>query len=256
MAINPLLEEMSARDGMSVLWLGNLSWVLCSAGCFFAFDLDLGLDLRLSEPAVSADELATVLDVLLITHEHDDHFNRRTAATLAARSRCRFVLPESCLDKAAEIGIEESRVSVARPGVSFELEGAAIEPLHALHGHLHGSVYRHANFRDCGYLLSIGGLKFFQPGDTVLLHEHLEIESVDVLFVSPTEHNMKIEQSIRLIDATRPRFIFPQHFGTYRQTGENSYWTKGYPDELLAALPALERPLFHKLEQGDVYRLS
>ena len=30
----------------------------------------------------------------------------------------------------------------------------------------------------------------------------------------------------------QPVYIFPQHFGTYQQTGDNAFWTRGYPDEL------------------------
>jgi len=128
-------------------------------------------------------------------------------------------------------------------------------PVHALHGHHFGSVYKHANFNDCGYMLSGGSKRVFQPGDSVLLHEHLELGDVDVLFVSPTEHNMKIEQSLRLIEATKPLHVFPQHFATYRRTEDNAYWTRGYPDELFAALPAHDKPRYHKLEQGVVFRI-
>ena len=123
----------------------------------------------------------------------------------------------------------------------------------ALHGHWHGSVYRHANMEDCGYLFALGGKRFLQPGDTVLLHQHLELSGVDVLFVSPTDHNMHVERSAVLINALEPAHIFPQHFGTYLETDDNRYWTKGYPDELKTVLPRRMQERFHKLAQGTIH---
>jgi L-ascorbate metabolism protein UlaG (beta-lactamase superfamily) len=121
---------------------------------------------------------------------------------------------------------------------------------------VHGSVYRHANLQDCGYLLTLAGKRLLQPGDTVLLHEHLEISDIDGLFVSPTDHNMRIDSATILINAVEPRHIVPQHFGTYVQTENNRYWTKGYPDELKAILPRPMQQRFHKLEQGEVFVLD
>ena len=257
MNTHPLLEKMaSCKNGINLVWLGNLGWLLCSNGLFFAFDLDLDLDLRLSEPAIPVEDIASVLKILFITHEHDDHFNRKTAKALVASSECHFVLPATCVQKAKEIGISAERMLVARPGTLFTHLGVTVEPMHALHGHLFGSVYNHANFDDCGYALTVEDLRLLQPGDTVLLQEHLEANHVDVLFVSLTEHNTNIEQSRRLIQAVTPRYIFPQHFGTYRQTAGNTYWTRGYAEELYASLTPTMQSRFHTLAQGTVFKIA
>jgi L-ascorbate metabolism protein UlaG (beta-lactamase superfamily) len=151
------------------------------------------------------------------------------------------------------LGIPESRLCVAHPGAPFEVRGLRVEPQRALHGHWHGSVYRGANLEDCGYLFTLGGKRILQPGDTVLLHDHLELENVDVLFVSPTDHNMHVQRSAILINALEPAHVFPQHFGTYVETDANRYWTKGYPDELGAILPKQTRERFRKLAQGELF---
>ena len=221
-----------------------------------AFDLDLDRDLRLQESPVAAAEIAPVLDVLFITHEHGDHFSSATCRVLARESSCLFVLPANCVEKARGLGIPDARIRVARPGEPFDVAGIHVEPLRALHGHEKFSVYRHANMEDCGYLLTVGGKTFLQPGDTVLLHEHLELTNVDVLFVSPTVHNMYIDRSAILINAIEPDHIFPQHFGTYVQRDDNLFWTKGYPDELEAILPKPMQARYHKLEQGGVFVIA
>jgi hypothetical protein len=82
------------------------------------------------------------------------------------------------------------------------------------------------------------------------------LKGLDVLFVSPTDHNMRVGPASILIDALKPRWIFPQHFDTYAVTGQNAFWTVGYPDELRDALPDALRKRYHKLKQGEVFAIE
>jgi L-ascorbate metabolism protein UlaG (beta-lactamase superfamily) len=249
-----ILDDLrSTEHGVALCWLGNLSWLICADGQLIATDLDLDRKGRIQPSPIPTAEIAPALSVHLITHGHEDHFGSDTCRILRERSSCLFVVPASCVDKAHGLGIPASRLHVARPGDPFDLPDLHVAPLRALHGHLYGSVYRHANMEDCGYLFATGGKRFLQPGDTVLLHEHLEFSDVDGLFVSPTVHNTQVDRSAVLINAIEPRHIFPQHFGTYVQTDDNRFWTKGYPDELKAVLPRRMQERFHKLAQGQVF---
>jgi len=251
---NPLDALRDVEADMAVCWLGKDGWLLSAGGLLLAFDLDLAPGgLRLSDPVLTGADVATVLDVHFITHEHGDHFNAPTCHALLEGGDCLFVLPASTTGKASEIGIPESRLRVARPGESFELPGLGVRPLHALHGHKRFSIYEGANMQDCGYLLTVADRTVLRPGDTALLSEHLQLGHVDVLLVSPTGHNMHVDRSAILIDALRPDHVFPQHFGTYRRTEENEFWTQGYPDELREGLSVKMRDRYHKLEQGQVF---
>jgi L-ascorbate 6-phosphate lactonase len=252
-----ILERvLSTQAGIPVCWLGNLSWLIYAEGRLVASDLDLDSGHRLQASPISTAEIAPLLDVHFITHEHGDHFNAITSGILVGKSNCLFVLPANCVEKARRLGIPAARVHVARPGEPFDLTGVHVAPLRALHGHHYSSVYRHANLDDCGYLFTTGGKTFLQPGDTVLLHEHLELAGVDVLFVSPTVHNMYVDRAAVLINALEPAYIFPQHFGTYVESADNRFWTRGYPDELQAMLPKPMQARFHKLAQGEVFVIS
>jgi hypothetical protein len=58
-----------------------------------------------------------------------------------------------------------------------------------------------------------------------------------------------------LINRLQPRWIFPQHFGTYIETDDNAFWTRGYPDELRLRLSQDLQKRYHKLRQGEVFPL-
>ena len=162
---NTLAQLTSVKAGIGICWLGNLSWLIAADGQLVATDLDP--EGRIRPSPVPTEAIAPVLDLHLITHEHGDHFSAPTCRILVERSACTFVVPASCVDKARDVGIPAARLRIARPGVPLDIAGLHVEPLHVLHGHLYGSVYRGANMEDCGYLLPIGGKKILQPGDTV-----------------------------------------------------------------------------------------
>jgi hypothetical protein len=99
------------------------------------------------------------------------------------------------------------------------------------------------------------GKRILHPGDSLLTEEHLGVKNIDVLFVSPTVHNMYVDRSMILINTLQPAYIFPQHFGTYTQTDENAFWTRGYPDELQLRLSRELQKRYHKLSQGEMFRI-
>jgi hypothetical protein len=162
------------------------------------------------------------------------------------------VIPKSCLEIARKLEITDARIRVATPREEpFEIEGVRIQPIRALHGNPKFAVHQQANLEDCGYGITIGGKTFLQPGDSVLLEDHLFLKHVDVLFFSPTEHNMHIDRSIILINELEPDYILPQHRDTYIETAQNRYWTHGYPGEVFNLLSRPLKQRYRILAPGE-----
>ncbi len=258
-----LVDQIRAhRQGIALWWVGNDGWLIKAGGLLIGTDLDLDAEDKVEPPPVSAADLASELDVAFVTHHHGDHFNIPTLRILAQKNRCTFVLPQTCLDQALESGISRERVVVPQPGQPFEIKGIKVEPTHAIHGNQEFTVLtREADFiesiaHNCGYVINLPGRRLFQPGDSVLTEEHLNLKNIDVLFVSPTVHNMFVDRSSILINRLEPAFIFPQHFETYRETDENRFWTKGYPDELKMRLSGELQKRYHKLKQGEMFEIK
>jgi L-ascorbate metabolism protein UlaG (beta-lactamase superfamily) len=160
------------------------------------------------------------------------------------------------------LSIPRNRLIVPEPLHPFTLKGIRVEPIHAIHGNQEFTVLtREPDFLDkmahnCGYVFELHGRRFLQPGDSVLTEEHLALRKIDVLFVSPTVHNMYIDRSTILINHLQPAYIFPQHFGTYKEIEDELFWRRGYPDELkLKLTPELQRR-YHKLSQGEMFEIQ
>jgi len=244
-------EIKDHQQGMAVWWTGHNGWVIKSGSVLIGTDLCLESEERAVPAPVSAAELAPELDISFITHEHGDHFEQETSKILLEKSRCIFVMPANCLEAAREICIPDERIRIAEPRQPFALGEVQIEPIRAIHGNPKFAVFYDANLQDCGYLITLGGKRLLQMGDTVLLEDHLFIKKVDVLFFSPTEHNTHIDQSLILINELEPEYILPQHRETFQVTPENRYWTTAYPYEVKFRLSKPLQQKYHILEMGE-----
>ena len=258
-----MLDDLRSHTaGLGLWWTGNAGWLIKADDVLIATDLDLEPAGKIHAPPITPAKLAGELGAVLITHQHGDHCNLPTLRTLARESRCVFVLPRTCLGPVAELDLPADRIVVAEPHRPFDLLGVRVEPIHAIHGDRDFTVLTHEEGfleglrYNCGYVLTIQGKRFLQPGDSLLTEEHLGLANVDVLFVSPTVHNMYVDRSLLLVNRLEPEHIFPQHFGTYRENPDNRFWTKGYPDELAERLSGTLRRRFHQLRQGERFLIE
>lgn len=248
-----LIDEIKAHQkGIAVWWVGHNGWLIKSDSILIGTDLPLETKAREAPSPISAAELAPELNYSFVTHEHSDHFERETSRILLDQGDCTFVLPQSCLQAAREeVGIPDVRMIVAEPRKPFETSDLHVEPVRAIHGNEKYAVYYEANLQDCGYLITQGGKRFFQPGDSVLLEDQLFLKDVDVLFFSPTEHNTYIERSVILINALDPEYIFPQHRNTFKVNPENRFWTSAYPYEVKLRLSKDLQERYFILDMGE-----
>ncbi len=169
-----IIEEIkNHRTGIGIWWTGHNGWIIKSGSIVIATDLCLESEERAVPSPISALELAPILTISFITHEHGDHFERETSKILLEKSRCIFVMPANCLEAARELQIPDERIHIAEPRKPFSIGEVKIEPLRAIHGNPRYAVFYDANLQDCGYLITLHGKRLLQMGDTVLLEDHL-----------------------------------------------------------------------------------
>jgi L-ascorbate metabolism protein UlaG (beta-lactamase superfamily) len=247
-----LIDDIRAhKEGVAVWWAGHNSWIIKSGDVVVSTDLWLENGPRYLSAPITPEEIASEIDISFVTHAHGDHFNEYTSRILLEKSSCIFVMPESCLPVARKLKIPDSRIVIAKPRERFEVKGIKVEPIRAIHGNENFAIYYEANLQDCGYVFTLGGKRFVQPGDSYLLEDHLFLKNIDVLFFSPTEHNMYIDRSVVLINTLAPDYIFPQHHSTVRYDEGSRFWAKGYPDEVKILLSQELKDRYYILKPGE-----
>lgn len=237
--MNVLEKLLSYREGVHCLWTGNDGWLLWNGKKLIGMDLDLFNSERKHKPLIHLDILREHLDLLFITHAHEDHFNTETVQFLISSS-CHFFIPLSCQEKMSYLSIDRQRITYVKPHDNISFDDLQIECVRAIHGHKEGTIYRNASLLDCGYIFHMENMSIYQPGDTVILEEHLSLSPMDVIFISPTEHNTLINDSIWLIQKLKPQYTIAQHFGTYHENKKNYFWSHGYVNELEGKLQSIK----------------
>ena len=140
---------MKKANAPAVWWQGNDGFLFSDGTRLIATDLDLFNPERKWAPTVDLEELCEALDWLFITHGHEDHYNTATVEYLFKNGRCRFAIPQSCVEKAfATEGLAERSLFVS-PHDSFQADGISVSCIRAVHGHIGGTVYSGASMLDC-----------------------------------------------------------------------------------------------------------
>lgn len=65
-------------------------------------------------------------DLLISTHEHEDHCEKATVLAIAERTGARFIGPESSCSRFLAWGVEDSRIIALKPSESFDLKDVTI----------------------------------------------------------------------------------------------------------------------------------
>jgi L-ascorbate metabolism protein UlaG (beta-lactamase superfamily) len=132
-------------------------------------------DDRTWQAPIDASELAEQADVILVSHEHIDHFDRPTlqAAARHPRAHFRLVLPRPLRGDAEALGIPADRLIGAQPDEPVELDGLRIQPVPARHGvnvsdaYTFGEALSNGLVRYLGYVVELAGVRLYHAGDCV-----------------------------------------------------------------------------------------
>ena len=163
-------------------------------------------------------------DVILITHEHRDHFDL-TALEAVRKETTLVVLPELCAAKYQE-GI------LMRNGDVKTVQGFRVEAVPAynvLHKRNTGVPY-HIKGLGNGYVIDFGGKRVYVAGDTELIPEMKELKDIDIAFLPMNlPFTMTVEMAADAAKVIQPKIVYPYHYGD-SNTGELVEMLKGRTD--------------------------
>ncbi len=147
-------------------------------------------------------------DLVLITHEHSDHFDAAalqglvTDATRLVTNPAVFALLPAAL---------KNRAQALANGDSTKIGALGIAALPA-YNTTKGRLQYHPKGRDNGYLLTLAKARIYIAGDTEETPEMRALKAVDIAFLPMNlPYTMEIAAAAAAVAAFRPKWVYPYH---------------------------------------------
>lgn len=144
-------------------------------------------------------------DVILITHEHFDHFDTSAIAALTKKGTQIIVNP--AVEKKLGSGIALKNGDSCKIAKDIQLDAVPA------YNTSPGRTQFHPKGRDNGYVLTIDGLRIYIAGDTEDIPEMAALKDVDVAFLPCNQpYTMTPEQVAKAAKTIKPKTLFPYHY--------------------------------------------
>ena len=144
-------------------------------------------------------------DVILVTHEHFDHFDREAIAALRKDGTQVFANPAVHRMLGSGTALANGEQRVIAKGIKLDAVPA--------YNTTSGRTQFHPKGRDNGYVLTIDGLRIYIAGDTEDIPEMASIKDIDVAFLPCNQpYTMTPEQLAMAARTVKPKILFPYHY--------------------------------------------
>lgn len=175
------------------------------------------LMLKFNEKVIHVDPFSKVADysklpkadLLLITHEHQDHLD--TAAIDLIRSKdTKLVLTEKCAEKVSGGLVMKNGDVHTVLGVKIE----AVPAYNLVHKRENGQPF-HPKGQGNGYVLTFGNTRFYIAGDTENTPEMKALKDIAVAFLPMNlPYTMTPEMVADAAKMIQPKILYPYHYGS------------------------------------------
>lgn len=148
-------------------------------------------------------------DLILVTHEHGDHYNAETLNALVDEGTALMTNP--AVHEMLPANLKANAGTLAN-GDSTEWKGVKIEAIPA-YNTTEGRTDFHPEGRDNGYVLSFDGFRVYISGDTEDIPEMRALENIDLAFLSMNlPFTMDVEQAASAVAEFQPAYVYPYHY--------------------------------------------
>jgi L-ascorbate metabolism protein UlaG (beta-lactamase superfamily) len=245
------------RGKFCITWIGHASFLIQTPEHSVLIDPNwakwLKVIKRIKHPGFELHDLPAV-DLVLVTHAHFDHLDRRTLRAIASDQP--IAVPEHVGNLVHGLGF--NRVHELRHWQSFEHGTLKITLTPARHW---GARVLHDSHRGFGgFLLEYAGRTIFHCGDTAYFEGFKEIgerSNIDIALLpigayeAPTKRDvhMNPEQALQAFRELRAKMMIPMHFGTFRLSYEPLHEPPRRLLDKALELQLLDR--IHLLNEGE-----
>ena len=148
-------------------------------------------------------------DMILITHQHGDHYNAETLAAVMGENTVMYTNP--AVDDMLPDDMKARATSMAN-GDSLSVGDVTIDAIPA-----YNMTPERANFhpqgRDNGYVITVDGLRVYVSGDTEDIPEMRALENIDIAFVCMNlPFTMDAASAASAVSEFAPTYVYPYHY--------------------------------------------
>ena len=147
-------------------------------------------------------------NIILVTHEHHDHFDREAIALLRTTTTVTYM-------NQAVFNIYHNGNPMKNGDSVLYRNDVKIEAVPA-YNTTEGREQFHPKGRDNGYILILDGLRIYIAGDTEDIPEMADLRDagIDVAFLPCNQpYTMTPEQLVHAAKMVHPKVLFPYHYG-------------------------------------------
>jgi L-ascorbate metabolism protein UlaG (beta-lactamase superfamily) len=161
------------------------------------------------DPSVNVYAGFPLADLILLTHEHGDHFS---AATInAIKGANAVILAPQFLYNQTSFSTFRSITTVLTNNMGTNLLGLRVDAIPA-YNYPPGSN-NHPTNQGNGYLLTIGGKRIYISGDTEDTPAMRALQNIDVAFLAMNQpYTMTVDQAVSAVRAFVPKVVYPYHY--------------------------------------------
>lgn len=154
--------------------------------------LELNINLKQLPPA----------DLILITHEHYDHFNQDTIKQLT-KDTTLIIGPQGCQEKL------QTKIRVIKENESYSYNNIQIKavPAYNLNKEFHPPQL------GVGYLISFNNTTIYHAGDTDLIKEMKFFKPITIaLLPIGGTYTMDYKEAVKAVTLIKPKLVIPMHY--------------------------------------------
>ena len=170
-------------------------------------------------------------DVVFVSHEHFDHFDRNAITEIATASGCKVIAHDHML---SELKISPRQKQPLDANKKINFKGIEIEPLPAHHP---------TAFYPMGFRLEANGDSLVHTGDTFLTNIFAKL-SANVLCVPIGGiMTMDVVDAVRAVKIMEPDHAIPMHYNTFAMiTSSPQEFKEKIEKSILKTKPAILKP--------------
>lgn len=225
--VKPIFPELGLGK-ICVTWIGHASFLIQTPEHSVLIDPNwakwLKVIKRIKHPGIELRDLPAI-DLVLVTHAHFDHLDRRTLRAIASDQP--IAVPEHVGNLVHDLGF--NKIHELRHWQSFEHGDLKVTLTPARHW---GARILHDSHRGFGgFLIEYAGRTIFHCGDTAYFDGFREIgrrANIELALLpigayeAPTKRDVHMtpEQALQAFRELRAKTMIPMHFGTFRLSYE------------------------------------